>query len=137
MWLMNTLFFVSEMSVAPAPPPYDVPVPGTSDKSPVQSYDAFSAQNIPGQPMYQQQGMPVQPMYQPSINIVMQQQQQQQQQQQVTQVTTVVETHVVTYESFRAQKTLACLVLWFCNCPFGLVAYILAGKLTLETVWQV
>jgi len=32
-------------------------------------------------------------------------------------------------EAFVGQMVLACCVLWCCNCPFGLVAFILAGQL--------
>jgi hypothetical protein len=59
---------------------------------------------------------------QPPITVNVQQQQQQQQQQQPTVYTTVYK------ESFSPHMTLACITLWFCNCPFGLIAFILARK---------
>jgi len=57
--------------------------------------------------------------------------QEQQQQQQVVVVNGGQQAQPVIiqpHESFIGQMILACFVLWCCNCLFGLIAFILAGK---------
>jgi len=55
-----------------------------------------------------------------------------QQQQQVVMVNGGLSNPVIHRQpqTFIGQMILACFVLWCCNCPFGLVAFILAGKYT-------
>jgi len=55
---------------------------------------------------------------------------QQQQQQQIVVVTAGQPQSLLVHhtQTFVAEMTVACCVMWCCNCPFGLVAFILAGQ---------
>jgi hypothetical protein len=106
-----------------------------SSSYPSQQHVPGQYNNYPGLPS-QQGGFagPYQPYFPPPPQpiIVMQQQMQQQQQQQ----STTVYVEQVVLETFAPQKTLACLTFWFCNFLFGLVAFILASKLTQCTLYH-
>jgi len=57
---------------------------------------------------------------------------QQQQQQQVTVVSSDSRMlYVYPTETYSGAVAYACVVLWCCNCIFGLIAYLLAGELTI------
>jgi hypothetical protein len=123
------------MSVAPAdsPPKYEYGQPTSFS---VQQLQAAPSTGLypnhpqqPGGPWGYQAPYPgpYYPYPQPPPPPPPQQQQQQQQQQQVVIINqTETVTTVELVESFNGQVITACIVIWFCNCLFGLVGFILA-----------
>jgi len=112
---------------APPTPAWNDP---TLNQYPPTGYPPPSAPDPYGQPMAAPYpppgyygGAPPPPPQQPK-------QQQQQQQQQVVVVNGGPSQPVMfhQHQSFIGQMILACFVLWCCNCLFGLIAFILAGK---------